>query len=64
MGWKMMKIAVCDVCGHRWIAQVEQPKYCASQKCRSALWDSGGVDGRTLEARVKTGRSRRLKKGS
>jgi hypothetical protein len=52
------------VCGHRWIAQVEQPKYCASQKCRSALWDSGGVDGRTLEARVKTGRSRRLKKGS
>jgi hypothetical protein len=53
MGWKMMNIAVCDVCGHCWIPQVEHPKLCASQKCRSTLWDQGGVDRRYREAKAK-----------
>jgi hypothetical protein len=63
MGWKTMKVAVCDVCGHTWIPQVEKPALCASQKCRSTLWDRGGMDGRTREAKAKTGRSRKPKKG-
>jgi hypothetical protein len=61
MGWKMMRIAVCDVCGHCWIPQVEHPPLCASSKCRSTLWNRGGLDGRTREARAKTGRSKKLK---
>jgi len=36
------------VCGHRWIP-----------KCRSTLWDKGGIDGRTREAQIKAGRSRK-----
>ena len=54
-----MKIAVCDVCGHTWIPQVEHPALCASSKCRSTLWDRGGLDGRTREAKAKTGRGRK-----
>lgn len=59
MGWTRMQIAVCDVCGHRWIPETENPPNCPSKKCRSTLWDRGGVDGRTREARIKTGRSRK-----
>jgi len=25
------------------------------QKCRSTLWDKGGIDGRTREAQIKAG---------
>src|ERR1035437_2019718 len=46
MGWRMQKVAVCDVCGHVWIPSVEHPKLCASKQWRSTLWDRGGVDGR------------------
>jgi hypothetical protein len=53
MGWKMKRVAVCDVCGHEWIAIAENPSICASKKCRSRLWNSGGVDGRTKEAKKK-----------
>ena len=59
MGWMRMRIAVCDVCGHRWIPETENPPNCPSKKCRSTLWNKGGVDGRTREARIKTGRSRK-----
>jgi hypothetical protein len=59
MGWKTMRVAVCDVCGHRWIPESENPPNCPSKKCRSTLWNKGGVDGRTREARIKMGRSRR-----
>ena len=59
MGWRMQKVAVCDVCGHVWIPSVEHPKLCASKQCRSTLWDKGGVDGRTKESRIKTGRSQK-----
>jgi len=59
MGWRMQKVAVCDVCGHVWIPSVPNPKLCASKKCRSTLWDKGGVDGRTREARSKKKRSQR-----
>ena len=54
-----MRIAVCDVCGHRWIPESENPPNCPSKKCRSTLWNKGGIDGRTREARIKTGRSRK-----
>lgn len=60
MGWMRMRIAVCDVCGHKWIPETENPPNCPSKKCRSTLWNKGGVDGRTREARIKTGRSRKL----
>jgi hypothetical protein len=59
MGWKMMRVAVCDVCGHVWIPSVEHPTLCASKKCRSTLWDKGGVDGRTKEAKAKAGRGKK-----
>jgi hypothetical protein len=59
MAWKTMRVAECDVCGHRWIPDNEQPKNCPQKDCRSMLWNKGGVDGRTREARIKTGRSRR-----
>jgi hypothetical protein len=49
----MQRVAVCDVCGFAWLPQVPHPKLCASKKCRSTLWDKGGVDGRTREARSK-----------
>lgn len=62
MGWKMLKVAVCDVCGHTWIPSVAHPALCASKKCRSTLWDRGGVDGRTREARVKAKRGKRTPK--
>ena len=55
-----MRVAVCDVCGHVWIPSVEHPTLCASKKCRSTLWDRGGVDGRTKEARSKKGRGLRV----
>src|ERR1700758_1980033 len=58
MAWKTMRVAVCDVCGHRWIPETENPPNCPSKACRSTLWDKGGVDGRTREARIKGGRSR------
>ena len=57
MGWTRMRIAVCDVCGHRWIPETENPPNFPSKKCRSTLWNKGGVDGRTREARIKAGRS-------
>jgi hypothetical protein len=63
MGWKTMRVAVCDVCGHRWLPESENPPNCPSKKCRSTLWDKGGIDGRTREARIKTGRSRRISVG-
>jgi len=28
MGWKTMRIAVCDVCGHKWIPETENPPNC------------------------------------
>jgi hypothetical protein len=59
MGWTRMRVAVCDVCGHRWIPETENPPNCPSKKCRSTLWNKGGVDGRTREARIKVGRSRK-----
>ena len=59
MGWTTMRVAVCDVCGHRWIPETENPPNCPSKKCRSTLWNKGGVDGRTRAARIKKGRSRR-----
>jgi len=58
MAWKMMRVAECDVCGHRWIPETENPPNCPSKKCRSTLWNKGGIDGRTREARIRTGRSR------
>jgi len=61
MGWKTMRVAVCDMCGHNWIPETEDPTHCSSKKCRSRRWNKGGVDGRTREARIKTGRSRRMK---
>jgi hypothetical protein len=57
MGWKTMRVAVCDVCGHRWIPETENPPNCPSKKCRSTLWNKGGIDGRTRAARIKAGRS-------
>ena len=41
----------------RWIPETENPPNCPSKKCRSTLWNKGGVDGRTREARIKAGRS-------
>jgi hypothetical protein len=41
------------------IPETENPPNCPSKKCRSTLWNKGGIDGRTREARIKTGRSRR-----
>ncbi len=61
MGWKTMRVAVCDECGHRWIPEVENPTNCPSKKCRSMLWNKDGIDGRTKEARIKAGRSRKGK---
>jgi hypothetical protein len=52
-----MRVAVCDVCGHRWIPEVENPPLCPKKDCRSTLWNKGGVDGRT-----KTARRERVKK--
>ena len=63
MGWRMQKVAVCDVCGHVWIPSVPNPKLCASKKCRSTLWDKGGVDGRTREAKKKVGHTTGIAKG-
>ena len=48
-----MLVAVCDVCGHRWIPEVENPTLCPKKDCRSTLWNKGGLDGRTREARKK-----------
>ena len=62
MGWRMQKVAVCDVCGHVWIPSVEHPTLCASKQCRSTLWDRGGLDGRTREARGKKKRGQRTPK--
>ena len=53
MAWKLMKVAQCDVCGHRWIPEVDNPPLCPKKNCRSTLWNRGGVDGRTREARKK-----------
>ena len=53
MAWKMMKVAQCEVCGHRWIPEIENPTLCPKKDCRSTLWNRGGVDGRTREARKK-----------
>ena len=61
MGWKTIRACCCDVCGHVWIPSVEHPKLCASKKCRSTLWDRGGIDGRTREAKSMAGRGRKNK---
>ena len=61
MGWMRMRVAVCDVCGHKWIPETQNPPNCPRKACRSTLWNKGGVDGRTLEARIKAGRSRRTR---
>jgi hypothetical protein len=53
MAWTTMKVAVCDVCGHRWIPEVDDPPLCPRKSCRSTLWNRGGVDGRTKAARKK-----------
>jgi len=53
-----MRVAVCDVCGHRWIPEVEDPPLCPRKSCRSTLWDKNGVDGRTKAAREKAGKAR------
>jgi hypothetical protein len=58
----MQRVAVCDVCGFAWLPQVPYPKLCASKKCRSTLWDKGGIDGRTREARGKKRRGQRTQK--
>jgi hypothetical protein len=55
MSYKYVRVAVCDVCGFEWIPTVKAPATCASQKCRSRLWNSGGVDGRTKAARKRKG---------
>jgi len=55
-----MRVAVCDVCGHRWIPEVEDPPLCPRKSCRSTLWNKGGLDGRTKAAKEKSGgKSRR-----
>jgi hypothetical protein len=59
MGWEWMKVARCDICGHRWLPEREHPTNCPKKSCRSMLWDSGGVDRRTKAARIKAGRSRK-----
>jgi hypothetical protein len=59
MAWKMMRVAECDVCHHRWIPEVENPPLCPRKSCRSTLWNKGGVDGRTKEARGESGKKRR-----
>jgi hypothetical protein len=41
------------------VPEAENPPDCPSKSCRSTLWNKGGVDGRTREARIKAGRSRR-----
>lgn len=43
MGNESVKVWVCDVCGHRWIAGELVPTHCASSKCRSRKWDSDPV---------------------
>ena len=53
MAWTTMKVAVCDVCGHRWIPEVDNPPLCPKKDCRSTLWNRRGMDGRTREARKK-----------
>jgi hypothetical protein len=35
-------------------------KFRENPECRSTLWNKGGVDGRTREARIKAGRSRKV----
>jgi hypothetical protein len=55
MAWKTMKVCVFDVCGHRWIPEVENPPLCPRKSCRSTLWNKGGVDGRTKAAKKKNG---------
>jgi hypothetical protein len=33
-------ICVCDVCGHRWLAETKElPKRCANNDCRSRRWN-------------------------
>jgi hypothetical protein len=43
------------------VPETENPPNCPSKKCRSTLWNKGGVDGRTRAARIKVGRSRRTR---
>ena len=64
MAYITEKVAVCDVCGFKWIPRTRHPSTCASQKCRSRLWNSGGVDARTKEGRRKAEESRNVKRGS
>lgn len=64
-----MRVAVCDVCGHRWIPEIEDPPLCPRKACRSTLWNKGGLDGRTKEAKEKAakkigrGAGTKLRKG-
>jgi hypothetical protein len=63
MARKTMKVCVCDVCGHRWIPEVEDPPLCPRKACRSTLWNRGGVDGRTKAAKQKVGHTMGISKG-
>jgi len=63
MAWKMMKVAQCDVCHHRWIPEIENPTLCPKKDCRSTLWNKGGLDGRTKAAKKKNGHSSGIAKG-
>lgn len=46
MSWAMRQVAVCEECGHEWLA-VGQPVQCPSRKCRSRKWNGvGGGDDR------------------
>ena len=63
MAWKMMKVAQCDICGHRWIPEVEDPPLCPRKACRSTLWNKAGVDGRTKAAKKKVGHTTGIAKG-
>jgi hypothetical protein len=45
----------CDVCGHEWLVNGEEPKQCTSGKCRSRKWNGG--EGCRAEPRLKTSRS-------
>lgn len=44
MSWAMRQVAVCEECGHEWLA-VGQPVQCPSRKCRSRKWNGVGGSG-------------------
>ena len=48
---RCLRTRLDSICAH--------PKLCASKSAGSTLWDKGGVDGRTREAKAKTGRGKK-----